>query len=337
MISSFRLDFRPSEEKAATVGPDNIRKYGIRSNFDKLLTTKDGVRFLATKDAEQKILYVDVDKVSFAPENLEKLATLQYTPNFSYQKQEHLNKVLSVIHGDMNSRNLVWAGPIEHFVMIDFEHVRVGLWGIDQARLAVNTIVDHIGGSSKIFSEGRKGQPKTPILQPQILAIEGAAKFLLDEIFSPEAYDQPNFESEIVTGKDANNRLTIIVKSVLLSSSNFFRRQVESRQQAEGDSFDEQTWIPIYKNSLVLSLVKEYEYALKNLSRAGLSHEEVELFVSTYGGKETSLHDWLTSLFSETCFGSPTASIEMVNAVSRYAITFWIINSIFDRPIELEA
>jgi hypothetical protein len=48
----------------------------------------------------------------------------------------------SIIHGDLNARNLVWSKDYVKFFMIDFEKVRLGFFGADQLRLAFSLLAD---------------------------------------------------------------------------------------------------------------------------------------------------------------------------------------------------
>jgi hypothetical protein len=48
----------------------------------------------------------------------------------------------SVIHGDLNARNLVWSKDYVKFFMIDFERVGMGFYGADQIRLVFSLLSD---------------------------------------------------------------------------------------------------------------------------------------------------------------------------------------------------
>jgi Phosphotransferase enzyme family len=48
----------------------------------------------------------------------------------------------SIIHGDLNARNLVWSQDYVKFFMIDFERVQLGFYGADQLRLVFSMLSD---------------------------------------------------------------------------------------------------------------------------------------------------------------------------------------------------
>jgi hypothetical protein len=51
-------------------------------------------------------------------------------------------KLGSIIHGDLNARNLVWSQDYVKFFMIDYERVGLGFYGADQLRLAFALLSD---------------------------------------------------------------------------------------------------------------------------------------------------------------------------------------------------
>jgi len=59
--------------------------------------------------------------------------------------RDDLRQILSIVHGDLNSRNLTWADALSSFFLIDFEHVGPGIKGVDQFRLVVNTLTELFG------------------------------------------------------------------------------------------------------------------------------------------------------------------------------------------------
>jgi len=67
-----------------------------------------------------------------------------------------LKEILTIIHGDMNARNLTWAAGLKCFFMIDFEHVGHGFEGLDQLRLMVNIVVELFGEIFKDDSNFRR-------------------------------------------------------------------------------------------------------------------------------------------------------------------------------------
>ena len=67
---------------------------------------------------------------------------------------EDKKQLLCIAHRDLNAQNIVWAGPIQSYMMIDFEHTGKGYWGMDQARLAVNTVVDFLSKAANPEAAG---------------------------------------------------------------------------------------------------------------------------------------------------------------------------------------
>ena len=57
--------------------------------------------------------------------------------------------VHTIMHGDLNARNLSWAEAFERFFIIDFEHVGYGILGIDEFRLIMSLLSDLWGATTK--------------------------------------------------------------------------------------------------------------------------------------------------------------------------------------------
>lgn len=75
---------------------------------------------------------------------LEDKWALDVTQNPIIDSDEFKN-LEAIVHGDLNARNLTWAGGLKSFFMIDFEHVGPGFRGVDQCRLIVNLIAELFG------------------------------------------------------------------------------------------------------------------------------------------------------------------------------------------------
>jgi hypothetical protein len=226
----------------------------------------------------------------------------------------------SVVHGDLNARNLVWAGPIEHLVMIDFEHTTVGLMGVDQARLAVNLVVDHMAPYSAradaIDPAQRPGQ-----LDAQIKSVRKAADFLIEYILN-QGSTRPETkaaQSKRKPKQENNGTLADIVAAVLSSLGLFF----EDR--------DDPDHISVLIHALAMALIKEYEYGIKNITRARLDPSQVRSFLEAKEQSKGSLEGWLTKLFTGTTFPQSSRGKEQLTSVARYAITFWVLERIIDQ------
>jgi hypothetical protein len=74
---------------------------------------------------------------------------------FTVGTTDFLDEVPAIVHGDLNARNLAWAGAFERFFLIDFEHVAYGFAGIDQFRLILSLTADLWGAVVTTIGENR--------------------------------------------------------------------------------------------------------------------------------------------------------------------------------------
>ena len=385
MIKTFRLDYSgpAGNEEAGFMG------FKIEETFESLLKEMTG---------SNPYPEVNTQKIALDSKEIYQFVTLGYQESVDYltfQDEREIEKFKSVVHADLNSRNLVWAGPIDHFMMIDFEHTSVGFWGMDQARLAVNLIVDHMAaieetdwkrrkptlkenskseieatGSANMIVDGmaaieetdRKRREPTlkKNLKSEIEAIGSAASHIVNEFnrtefeknnFSIDSKAEPSEEntnaqeskddskkpkdnSEIYHLKSNPERpkeniyvLTALVTEVLRTTVDFY-----IKLEVDGEEIRS-----IYRNSLAMALVKEYEYSLKNIKKAALSKEQFTEIISICTNKGGSDHPnkggclckWLTALFLSKEFDDTFDSREKLIAISRYVISYWILQKIF--------
>jgi hypothetical protein len=220
----------------------------------------------------------------------------------------------SIVHGDLNARNLVWAGPINHLVMIDFEHTTDGLMGVDQARLAVNLVVDHMASYSADLRNSDEA-----ILPAQIEAVAKAADYLVKCVVHSGLYEV----APEVSVHEGSKALTKIVQTVLFSAWAFYGKN-RGPSSSQGDPVK-----GILVHALAMALVKEYEYGVKGIMQARLDPDQVTWFLHTRSESKGSLKDWLNQLFKTEIKSSPRLA-EQRKSVARYAITFWILDKILE-------
>lgn len=232
----------------------------------------------------------------------------------------------SIVHGDLNARNLVWAGPIEHLVMIDFEHTTVGLMGADQARLAVNLVVDHMAPySARANAIDRTHHADQ--LEAQIKSVRRAAEFVVGFITNHGSTYVATVAPKTKKKSEQENTTVLadIVAAVLSSVKEFF---------GERDP-DDTGHISVLIHALAMALLKEYEYAVKNIELAGLDPSQVRFFLEAKKQTKGSLEEWLTKLFASEVFPASSRGNEQLTSVARYAITFWMLDKII-KQVKIE-
>ena len=319
MIKTFRLDY------SGTTGNEEADSgdFKIEETFEPLLNEMNGYKF-SYKGDKQKIV--------LKPKEINQFAKLLYKEKVNYptfHEKKEIEKFKSVVHADLNSRNLVWAGPIDHFMMIDFEHTSVGFWGMDQARLAVNLVVDHMAAIEEEEKEGKKGhkaeEQKEKTLKLEIKAVDFAAQYIVEE-FNRTEFNENDFFPDYPEGREFvkcpeknADILKAIIREVLWTTVEFYiRLEVGGREIRS-----------IYRNSLAMALVKEYEYGLKNIRKADLSDDQIDVIITGHEEADGCLCTWLTALFLSNEFKGTFNSQEKRVAISRYVISYWVLDKIF--------
>jgi hypothetical protein len=316
-----RLDHHSDGEPARSGTTD----FSIREHFKGLLEEDNDFRIFKSvirDNTEEKTKNEIKQKVRDAVLDAKRLFDLiKHKDLGSLPSSENLVAWYgSIVHGDLNARNLVWAGPINHLVMIDFEHTTDGLMGVDQARLAVNLVVDHMASYSADLRNGDEA-----ILPAQIEAVAKAADYLVQCV----AFGRLPEVAPEVSVQEGSAALTKIVQTVLFSAEEFY----DKTAAGEDRDTDHDSVKGILVHALAMALVKEYEYGVKGIMQARLDPDHVERFLEARIESKESLEEWLKELFKmgETpprrC--SPRLA-EQRKSVARYAITFWILDKILE-------
>lgn len=117
--------------------------YNLVDLYLRLPSGRKSEKYKEVEDRRRKILKSALD-------NFDKLRGSENTSTSNFYQKEgfqtnklqdiDLEKRFSVTHGDMNARNLTWSSELVSFFLIDFEYVGPGIRGMDQFRLAMNTM-----------------------------------------------------------------------------------------------------------------------------------------------------------------------------------------------------
>ena len=163
--------------------------------------------------------------------------------------REELKKHRSIIHGDLNARNLTWADAFSSFFLIDFEHVGPGFKGIDQFRLAVNTVTELFSA----WEENRADGKDTRIWE----ALDAGIDFLVSlfrELRTPAR--PPLHKIDIVENVDGDpSNAGTAIKSVLASI-------LKTASYPEGNTEQGTTrWRQFWAYVLLCAVLKEFEYS----------------------------------------------------------------------------
>lgn len=264
-------------------------------------------------------------KHSLTPENIAHFVNHSYNYRLDLEDARFLRPLLSIVHGDLNSRNLVWAGPIDNLMLIDFEHVGIGFWGMDQTRLATNIVVDFLS-EVKIISD------KLPVEIAQ--AIENAAEFIVnvwkkykeakvaEDSSKLEIYVN-NFKNGPHTRDTWKNKPDWILKSIvqwIIRTTWHFNKELLNEQ-----------YFGILQACLGFSIVKEYEYSIVNVKRLKLSEKQISSVNEIITKYNNKLKDQLISLYDSNEFdcSSPQGKNELAT-ISKYLISYWILSNIFN-------
>lgn len=258
------------------------------------------------------------------PRTIAEFCCIRRTQNRSVD-QGRKNELASIAHRDLNAQNLVWAGPIQSFMMIDFEHTGQGYWGMDQARLAVNTVVDFL---SKITEPDDS--------YTQFTEVANAAEFLVDVWKSLSGYQSWRmYWKEYLEGEppcanlpSPGDRLTCIVRLIVWliwqNTPKFQRNEV----------------LELYEVELGFAVVKEYEYGMVNVRRARLNRSQRIAVRQAMRDSEGDLKHLLVGVYealkdkSSEDFDEDSANPRLAfqfAAVSRFLVSRWILQSLIYR------
>ena len=242
----------------------------------------------------------------------------------------------AIVHGDLNARNLAWSAALEHYILIDFEHTDIGIWGSDQARLIINLLVDLYSGISvgedSLFHESIDATcdwVKTVWKQyGEVADKENTCLIKVEKEFSKKIEDWPDDGSvdidDSITSDEAKVLLKGFIAKILLS---FYHH--DGNEQSEKIS-NSTKWNRTMRAMLEMAILKEFEYSVINVKRAKLNIDQinaVNALSSTF-----ALKDILRELYGLSCFKSPERSdgssteddliTEQKRAVARYFISY---------------
>ena len=165
---------------------------------------------------------------------------------------DNLSIPKSIIHGDMNGYNLIWSSEVKRFFLIDFEHVKVGFYGVDQLKLIASLICD---SPQEIFTtkeEGKKKYRTEEITEwkKSIIKLIKLIDIFKTEIGGCDKFDMVITNMKNIIGRD--HQLQIV--STLLST-------LTTKEILIAD--------PSYKNIWIYLLrcifLKQFQYALEDL------------------------------------------------------------------------
>lgn len=325
--AGFRLDYEKLHKQKKPKGPPAVEATTLTF---KRLTQGDKE---STVFHEQDTFPLEFNEAEREDKNLESACIapnqIAYFCCFRSNLGRPLNakekeKLISIAHRDLNAQNLVWAGPIQSFIMIDFEHTGIGYWGMDQARLAVNTVVDFLSKSTE------PDESYNPFSE-----VSNAANFLVDAWYSFEsanawdAYwvkdlgDTPLCSTPPEKGK----KLAGIVRLVIW----LIWQNVQS--------FRDRNFLEVYQLELGYAVVKEYEYSMINVRRARLNNDQRKAVRKAMLDKGDDLEKLLESVHN-ALFGESNASDKRLRldprlgfqfaAVSRFLVSRWILKKLVE-------
>lgn len=257
-------------------------------------------------------------KYSLEPEDISAFINYKYRApgpiELLYEKDSI--ELLSIAHRDLNARNLVWAGPIQSLMMIDFEHVGLGFWGMDQARLAVSTVVD-------ILSIIGIKRTKNGGFDKRASSLEKAANFIISQwsLYGSQT------EADMLKSK---NIFTTTYKEI---TEDFLKGVIQhiirETWRAKPEILLKESHFGIFQACLGYAIVKEYEYSIINVRRLNLEDDQIS-FVNRMFKYHKTLKEQLIHLYESEYFHSstPQAQNELA-AISKYVLAYYILKNIF--------
>lgn len=310
----FRLNYEEKERKHRDRVGDKVHESArlpTRDNWVEEIFSR-----LISGDSQSDVSY-ESSPFHFSQHALdvEKIAALhghRYGNKIPFTAVDGSSDLLSVAHRDLNARNLVWAGPIKNLVMIDFEHVGIGFWGMDQARLALSTVVEFL---SEVEFDNLEAPTR------EILAVENAAQFLIDlwDTYNTAKLTKkgPHFPNDWQSNLEQSLRGVII--HIVRTSWSLDPRAMDKK------------YFGIFRACLGFAAIKEYEYGLINLRRETLNSGELAA-VDSLLEKGGTLKKKLKSLYSSGAFDRDnTQAVQRLAAVSRFVISSHILGEVLKR------
>ncbi len=275
--------------------------------------------------------------------NFESHATVSFDDN---DDDDDEPKMYAIVHGDLNSRNLAWSAALEHYILIDFEHTDIGIWGSDQARLVVNILVELYSGVSDVYVS-----PFHDIINKtcgwlndvcqRYASHPGEMNSLLDQA-------QENFEKllESWSGDDSSDFKDMPSSDATALLKGFIAKILLSFYHHDGDIKSEkiskdQRWSRTMRAMLEMAALKEFEYSLINVKRARLTKDQIKAVNGL--ADDLLLEDILRALYNMDEFSSPGRNgvsranedlvTEQKRALVRYFISYDLLKRLY--PTEL--
>jgi len=230
--------------------------------------------------------------------------------------------LLSIAHRDLNAQNIVWAGPIQSFMMIDFEHTGKGYWGMDQARLAVNTVVDFL---SKSTEPGEVGLHFSEVANAAGFLVTAWKSLSSPRLWREEWGDDPSEKPPCAKPPEKGQKLKCIVRLAIWL------------MWQKVPKFQNTSLLDLYQLELGYAVVKEYEYGMVNVRRAKLINSQVIAVQQVVREDDSDLESTLIKVHEALLPKETAHSIHHITdprlafqfaAVSRFLVARWVLRRI---------
>lgn len=144
----------PNEIKKKTKSFEKIRKY-IKRSFSnneklKILSFFESVQRYCKSEIGNTTETIKYNKFDNFIKTLNSKMGIASIPS-----KENLPAKKAYIHGDLNGNNLTWSEVNKRFVLIDFEHVGLGVYGSDQLKLLFSTVFDSNQEANRMLKDGK--------------------------------------------------------------------------------------------------------------------------------------------------------------------------------------
>jgi hypothetical protein len=206
--------------------------------------------------AQGQGLKTDLDGVLRALENL-----LRDPPPRFLVGTPTLDPIKTIIHGDLNARNLTWAQAFKRFFIIDFEHTGYGLLGVDQFRLVMSLLSDLWSAASRNLAHSDADLVRLKAINSQIELLFAFLDKLTDSIEQNGFSEQKTFEDD--------DALRIIKDSFIPQAIIRILSTIRARGDVEhGNQFQvlDKVGDDFWKYVAFCAALKEFEYSLRDLT-----------------------------------------------------------------------
>lgn len=189
-----------------------------------------------------------------------------------------LEKILSIVHGDLNARNLTWADALNSFFLIDFESTGPGFRGADQFRLAINTVNELFGAWLQFRPSGKDNSIVWKELEAGITFFADLFGELTKSGSTPLHTLVKSHSSTTGASPESDAAIVKILASILETAT----------WPDRGTDQESTSWRKFWAYVLLCSVLKEFEYSCRRVTKSIV--EQLEMNSPGFSGALSEIH-----------------------------------------------